>query len=177
MTWKESSNKVIDSFGWCTMHPKTSFKTKLQMSEFHFVALGWDPLYFSYVVLCTLKVRSTKYKKYKLHPDNMHPKAFILDIIGFRDKKVRFWRGRIRYMNFWNWTENCVFGRAISWKIAFVIGVRRKAHPNRKTKLRRKTAVQFCFTWIMLYPILQCDRNKLLCSGGSGLLTCGRVFT
>ncbi len=60
MTWKDSSNKVIDSFGWCTMHPKKSFKTKLQMSEFHFVALGWDPLYFSYVVLCTLKVLSTK---------------------------------------------------------------------------------------------------------------------
>jgi hypothetical protein len=59
MTWNDSSNTGRD-FGWSTMHPKTSIKTKLQKSEFHFVVLGWDPLYFLCIVLCTLKVQSTK---------------------------------------------------------------------------------------------------------------------
>ena len=60
------------------MNPKTSFIMKLQKSKIHFGASGYDPLYFLYFVLCPSKVQSTKYKKYKFHPDNTHPYASLL---------------------------------------------------------------------------------------------------
>jgi hypothetical protein len=39
-------------------------------------------MYFLCVVLCTLKVQSTKYKKYNFHPDNMHPYSQIAKVIN-----------------------------------------------------------------------------------------------
>jgi hypothetical protein len=46
-------------------------------------------MYFLCVVLCTLKVQSTKYKKYNFHPDNMHPKRKIILAINIGQREYK----------------------------------------------------------------------------------------
>jgi hypothetical protein len=43
--------------GYWMMNPKTSYKTKLHMSEYQSVALGQDPIYFLYFVPQKYKVQ------------------------------------------------------------------------------------------------------------------------